>query len=377
MRRLLIITLLVVMVGALALSGCAAPAPTPTPKPSPTPAPAPTPHPEVKMDIWGGPFGGTLYVTGFAFMDTLNKTHPWLRGSIIETKGGWDNVLNSDKDKAKMANSMITSDYPTLPDIINGAAKTWNDAGRTPAKPGDRLVICAMATAAQLMVTFDPNIKSGKDVIGKRVAGWTRGSGAYSTLQATLFAEWGITEKDLKSYDGMELKAKTDALSDGLVDAIHLSEPFVLDKPTLTSPNLAELLTSPKPLYNIPVTKQEADAFVAKMKASGDKSFLVPWKVLPAGHYSKNWPQGGTNIQYQIFWCYKELPEEIQYEIAKTLIEKSDDIAAHGGAAALMVPSVLVGALPVASEAEVAPGALKYYKEKGIWTKYPPDFLKK
>lgn len=374
MRKLLIVALLVVMIGALILSGCAAPAPAPKTTPTPTPTPAPAKHPEVKMDIWGGPFGGTLYVTGFAFMDTLNKTHPWLRGSIIESKGGWDNTLNSDKDKAKMSTALITSDCATIPDIIAGSAKTWNDSGRAPAKPGDRLLICAMANAAQLVVTFDPTIKRGKDLVGKKLAGWTRGSGAYSTLQI-LFEEWGITEKDLKSYDGMELKAKNDALSDGLVDAIHLSEPFMSDKPDLASSSLAELLAKPKQLSYVPITKEEAAVTAAKYKAK--KQFFFPWKEIPAGHFNKNWPAiGGTNFVVQVFWVYKEMPEEIQYEIAKTLIEQSKDIAAHGGAAALMVPSVLVGAMTCESEAEVAPGALKYYKETGLWTKYRPSTLK-
>lgn len=369
MKRFLIITLVIGMISAFVLSGCAQPAPSP----KPTPAPAPAPHAKVKLDIWGGPFGGTLYVTGFAFMDTLNKTHPWLSGSIIESKGGWDNTLNSDKDKAKMPYALVTSDYGTLPDIIAGVAKPWSDAGNSPARPGDRLVIALIANSAQLVVTFDPNIKSGKDLIGKKVAGWTRGSGAYTTLGQVL-EQWGITEKDFKSYDGMELKARNDALSDGLVDAIHLSEPFILGKPDVMSSSLGELITNPKQLYSVPVTKQEADAVAAKYKEL--KKFFFPWREIPAGHYYKKWPAQGANFVPMAMWVYKEMPEEIQYEIAKTLIEQSDAIAAHGGQAAVMVPSVLVGSLPIESESQVAPGALKYYKEKGIWDKYRPASLK-
>ncbi len=369
MKRIYIAVIVVVMMAALILNGCAAPAPTPTTTPATTPAK----HAEVKLDIWGGPFGGTLYVTGFAFMDIVNKTHPWLRASIIESKGGWDNTLNSDKDKAKMPYALVTSDYAGLPDIINGQAKTWTDAGREPAKPGDRLCIAIIGNSAQLMVTFDPNIKRGKDLAGKKVAGWTKGSGAYSTLGIVL-DEWGITEKDFKSYDGMELKARNDALTDGLVDAIHLSEPFIPDAPTVMSSSLAELVTSTKPLYTIPVAKEEADVLAAKFKEQ--KRFFMPWVEIPAGHYNKSWPKQGSNVVPMAMWVYKEMPEDVQYEIAKTLIEKSADIAAKGGAAAVMVPSVLIGAMPVTSEAEVAPGALKYYKEKGLWNKYHPPFLK-
>lgn len=231
MRRLLVVVLAVVMVGALILSGCAAPAPAPKPAPTPTPTPPPTPK-EVKLEIWGGPFGGTPYTTGFALMDTLNKTHPWLHGSIIESKGGWDNALNSDKDKAKIPYTVCApTDYGILRGTMEPAAKTWTDGGRVPGKPGDRLVICTAVVTAQLMVTFDPKLKQGKDLIGKKVAGWTRGSGAYTTL-AQMFVEWGITEKDLKSYDGMELKAKNDALSDGLVVLYISPSPLSRANPT-------------------------------------------------------------------------------------------------------------------------------------------------
>jgi TRAP transporter TAXI family solute receptor len=372
MKRFLVIILAATMVVSLILMGCAAPATPPAPKPAATPTPAA--HPEVKLDIWAGPFGGTPYVTGFAFMDILNKTHPWLRGSIIESKGGWDNALNSDKDKAKMPYVFVSAvGYDILDGIVNGA-KTWTDAGRTPGLPGDRLVIATAVVSAQLVVTFDPKLKSGKDLIGKKVAGWTRGSGAYGML-AQMFDQWGITEKDLRSYDGMELKAKNDALSDGLVDAIQLSEPFVPDKPNLMTSSLSELLTNQKPLYYIPIAREEAQTAEAQYKAQ--KKYFAPWMELPAGHFVKSWPKGGTTFAIQTMWVYKEMPEEIQYEIAKTLIEKSDDIAAYGGAAISMLPSVLVGAMPVTSESQIAPGALKYYKEKGLLTKYPPPFIKK
>jgi TRAP transporter TAXI family solute receptor len=375
MKKFLVAAIVVMMVSALILGGCTPSTPPASKPPATTTPTTPATHPEVKLEIWGGPFGGTPYVTGFALMDTLNKTHPWLHGSIIESKGGWDNALNSDKDKAKIPYVLnAPSDYGIIRGTMDPVAKTWTDGGRVAGKPGDRLVLCTAAVTAQLVVTFDPNIKAGKDLAGKKMAGWTRGSGAYTTL-AQMFAEWGITEKDLKTYDGMELKAKNDALSDGLVDAIHLSEPFVPDKPTMMSASLSELLTNPKTLYYIPVTKAEAAVGEAIYKAN--KEYFTPRMDIPAGHYSKNWPAGGANMVFQTAWVYKEMPEEIQYELAKALIEKSADIAGHGGAAISMIPSVLVGGMPITSESEMAPGALKYYKESGVWAKYTPPFLKK
>jgi len=301
----------------------------------------------------------------------MNKTHPWLRGSIIESKGTWDNQLHSGEDPAKRPYAICATDYASIPDTISGVAEAWE--GNDPIPEGDRLVIAAVGNAAQLVVTFDQDLKSGQDLVGKRMAGWTRGSGAYTTLDL-MFEEWGFKYEDLKSYDGMDTKAKNDALRDGLVDAIHLSEPFIPDKPDVKSANLAELESNPKPLSYIPVTEEEAAPIAAEYKARGQ--FFMPLKEIPAGHFIETWPAGHTNFVVFVFWVYKEMPEEIQYEIAKTLVEESEMIAAHGAQASLLVPSVLVGALPVEKESDVAPGALRYYQEAGLLDKYMPDFYK-
>lgn len=365
MKKLFIV-LLIILINVLVLYGCAAPAPTPKPAPTPAPTPAPAPPKEVKLDVWGGPFGGTVYVTSFAFMDTLNKTHPWLKGSIIETKGSWDNYLNSNKDKSKVPTTLCAGDITTYRDSITGKVIQMKDTAPIPRAA--RKLIAATTQTAQLMVTFNPNFKIGTDLKGKRIGGWTKGSGAYTFVEQ--FAEtWDMSIDDFRSYDGMEPTAKVDALKDGLLDAVHMSEPYDPDNPNLMTGQLSTLVAAGKPLYHIPVPKERYDKVVAKYATLGRTPY--PYAILPKGHFAKDFVEGGTNLTIFLFFVWNEVPENIQYEIAKTLIEQSKDIAAHGGQAALMVPSVIVGSLKlIAGEDEVAPGALKYYKEKGLWDKY-------
>jgi TRAP-type uncharacterized transport system substrate-binding protein len=295
----------------------------------------------------------------------MNKTHPWLKGSITETEGSWDNALHAGENKAKRPFVVSHNDYNVFLCAMSGADRRMK--GRKLTKKGEKLVFGTSMHSAQLLVTFNPNIKTGKDLKGKRVAGWTAGSGAWPTLEMH-FKMWGIGFKDLKSYDGMSTKAKVNALKDGLVDVIHLSEPFVPGKPDVMSANLAELKADPRPLYRIPLSKENYDPVAAEYKAKGRSPFL--WTMLPAGHFYKDWAAGGVNVVVAVLYVFKESSEEIQYELAKLLIEKNDQIVGHGAQASLLIPPILIGGLPIESEDAMAPGALKYYKESGVWKKY-------
>jgi len=319
----------------------------------------------VKLDYWAGPFGGTNYVTGFALLDTMNKTHPWLRASLVETKGSWDNALHMGENKARKPYSWCMTDYGTFTMSMTGFGKQMK--GKKSVPKGDRKLLCTVMHAGNMVVTTDPKIKTGKDLKGKRMSGWTAGSGAWTTLEM-MFKMWGINFNELKSYDGMKPKASCDALRDGLVDAIHLSEPYNPDNPNLTTGHFAELIASGKRIYRVPMPKEKYEPIAKEYLAIGAYPHL--WKNLASGHWVKDWPGGGLNVVVGVFWVFKEMPEEIQYELAKTLIEKNDMVVAHGAQAALMVPSVLIGGLPIESEDQMAPGALKYYKESGVWNKY-------
>jgi len=354
---------------ALVISGCAKPAPAPAPSPAPAPAPAPTPspapHPEVELTVWGGPFGGTPYTCGFALMDTLNKNHPWLRATIIESKGSWDNHLQSYEAMDKRAVSVVGGDHYSFYESMTGVAKQME--GMEPFKAGERLIIGAYANSAQILVSQDAKIKTMQDLKGKRVAGWTAGAGGWNDLNY-IFRVEGLTFDDLKSYDGMAPDAKTAGLKDGLLDAIHLSEPYIKGKPEFMSANLADLLSQPKPLYRIPCDKAKGDKVSAEDQAVGKAPRVV--ELIPAGHWGKDFAEGGALVVPMGWYVWKEVPEEIQYELAKSLIEYNDDLIAHGAQAAVIVPNLIVGGIPEFLREYMAPGAMKYYQEKGLIDMY-------
>jgi len=331
-------------------------------------AKAPSQYEAVNLEFWSGPFGGTPYTVLFAIMDTMNKTHPYLRGSILETQASWDNAFNSGKDPAKRPYVVTHSDWQCVLESSSGYGKRME--GKTPIPWGDRIFFGVTMNSAQLWVTFDPKIKTGKDLIGKRVAGWKIGSGAYATAEM-MFNMWGLSVDDFASYDGLSSKAKVSGLKDGLVDAIHLSELFLGD-PNMLSANLAELMTDPRPLYWIPMPKTQFDVVGAEKEAAGSTAYK--WQEIPAGFWFENMPAQGTLVVNAMLYFWKEMPEDIQYEIAKLCVEHSDEIAGHGAQASIMIPSIQIGALPDKAKTSMAPGAMKYYKEAGLIKKYKPNW---
>lgn len=101
MKKFLCGVLAIILVGTLAFVGCAQPASAPSPTQTPTAKPAPAPttsQPQVDIQIYSAQFGGVNYLAGMAIAELLNKNHPWIRATNIETAGASENIKRMDKD---------------------------------------------------------------------------------------------------------------------------------------------------------------------------------------------------------------------------------------------------------------------------------------
>lgn len=88
-------------------------------------------------------------------------------------------------------------------------------------------------------------------------------------------------------------------------------------------------------------------------------------------------PRLGYLLQY-ITLAHESVPDEVIYEIVKTCAENIEKFRDAHASLGIMSPEVMAW-LPVKSEDEIHPGALKYYKEQGItilMNGENPDFLK-
>lgn len=214
------------------------------------------------------------------------------------------------------------------------------------ACPDLNLLLNNLSTGIFHVVTLESTgIKSMADLKGKRVVMGPAGGGALNVAQA-VWGEYGFTVDDIKatyiSYsDGIA------ALKDGNVDAVVVqSAPPAAAIQELTATTKGVKLIPIEPEMILKIT--EKYPYLSSLRLSKDVYGLnEDIEVVYAG----------TCIAIN-----KNLPEAFVYDITKAIFENIEKIQqSHPSAKGLKLETAAKGA-PI----PIHPGALKYYKEKGV-----------
>ena len=209
-----------------------------------------------------------------------------------------------------------------------------------------RTIAGLYAEAVQL-VTTDPNIKSVKDLKGKKVSIGAPASGVYFNAIDVLEAA-GLTEKDIQAQY-QDFGQSADALKDGKIDAAFI----VAGAPT---PAIDELCMTNKNARLVPIDGDIAKALMAKNK------FYSVYEV-PANSY-KNQDKAVLTVTVKATLIVSaDASEDDVYNLTKTLFDNIEDIKVkHAKGAELSLENATEGLNVVPFHA----GAAKYFKEKGI-----------
>ena len=188
-------------------------------------------------------------------------------------------------------------------------------------------------------------VNTFKDLVGKRVSFGAAGSGSEASSRLILEA-LGLTYKDFDA----RFVTNTEAIAqmrDGIIDAMLL---------TASIPHAGFLdVTTTQTVKILPIDEE------ARVKLHEKYPFLVPMD-LPAGTY-KGQPDAVPTLAVEAqLICHVDLPEDVVYEMVKIIWENHDELVQTNMRAAYMEKdNPLKG-----SAIEAHPGALKYYKEKGM-----------
>jgi len=147
---------------------------------------------------------------------------------------------------------------------------------------------------------------------------------------------------------------------DGLIDVIYSPGHWCGGDKFILHPLMTEPLQV-KDIHFIPLTHEELE------RGSKISGWPCSTKIVPAGAFAPNVPaQDMLAIINMLGWyAYPEVDDEILYEAVRVAYEHMEAFGeAHVGMT-VMSPETIAW-LPAASEAEVHPGALKYYQENGI-----------
>lgn len=324
------------------------------------PSPAATkPREEFKISFLAGrPDSGEFALT-YGLSQLINKNSAWLRAQVVETPGMAANYELVVKKPEMKLNSIICG----MASVSNSVEKTAQESGLPWTPYRDSKFVARFNATSHPYVTLDKNIKVFADLKGKRVFEGRKEASRWLDTEK-IFIEAGI--RDTVNFSHGSFGEGATALRDGLVNAavqqlivsVELKD-FILDAP------LQELMAS-KTVYFVSYDK---DAFEKAFKKYNLGVFPA---IIPLGTMGPTQTEPVVS-KYDASYLLadKTMDAEVVYELVRILDANIDKLAEFHVTGKWVTRDTIgtSGYLPVE---EYHPGALKYFKEKGIKVRVHP-----
>jgi TRAP transporter TAXI family solute receptor len=224
------------------------------------------------------------------------------------------------------------------------AASSWG--------PQDLRVVLARPAANALACANDVGIKSLSDIRGKRV-GYVRGNPSVNVKADAYLAFAGLTRADVEVVWFGSYNAMKTAIINNQLDCFGS---------VTTSANMREIDASPRGL-TYPPFPPENTAGWERLREVAD--FFSPYKETAGAGISPDKPVNLIGLRYPIITTYANTDAEEVYALVKVIDESMDLIRNITGSSENWKPE-LSGKPP--ADAPWHEGAIRYLREKGIWT---------
>lgn len=286
------------------------------------------------LSIGTASIGGAFYPIGIAMADIItNKVG--IQTSAIVTGGAVENNTLIENKSVDIAITMGFMAY----NAANGFAPY------TKKMPNVNVLFSGLSKGVfQIVVGKNSSIKKIEDLKGKKVALGPAGGGAIAVAN-DIFAFYGLTSKDFKAvYISYEQAA--DALTDGNIDAIVVQS-------AAPAPAIMNLTATKKPIRLLSID----DTTLSKILKTAT---YYSKEVLPKSMYGTD-EDVVTVFTSLVVVVDKSMSEDLAYRITKAMFDNIDVIKKSHPSAVDVSLDLAVEALP----ADMHPGAIKYFKEKG------------
>jgi uncharacterized protein len=281
--------------------------------------------------------GGTFYAVGGKLADMITKHVPDTQATAEVTAGGVENARQIKNKKTNIA--MMPGD--TLYNAVNGLAEFGS--GKIPIDQ----IAALYPTPLQIVALEKSGIKTIADLKGKKVSIGAPGSSTAVRAEIVLKAN-GLTLNDIRVDKTTSGEASTQLLN-RQIDAAF----FASGAPMAAIMDVA----SKENIRLVPVSPE----FMAKMNQDHPDLFEI---VIKAGTYPKVDVPTSCVANMSMLVCRPDLNPELVYQVTKMIFEKRDDfITSHK---AMANDFSLENAMSQPKLAPFHPGALRYYKEKGL-----------
>jgi len=275
----------------------------------------------------------------------------------MEGLGTTANVYNMLTDPETWKGSMITCSHIDYFLASRGVA-LFEDTGPLPEVVDKVGLLGNHFIGVAGLYTLDPNIKTEKDLVGKRIALGKIGQVAWALIQTTVLKE--IAEIDCQ-IDYLLPNTATQALIDGKADAAGILMVMSPDATVMRPPGAYTIMeASGKTPYWI----SWSDDTIKKAEATGWSPYLNPRLIAPGSFIGVQPDPLYLSYIVNGWAMHKDYPEEVVYEFTKWYIEYSAKLGEIDKVADTFAkPEWLVSGI---KKEWLHPGALRAYQEAGI-----------
>jgi TRAP transporter TAXI family solute receptor len=292
-----------------------------------------------RISIGTADTGGVYYIYGGGIAKVISANIPNTQATAEVTPGAVDNV--------KMLQNQSLDFAFTKSDVAAEAIKgvgPFASTGKFPA----RAIAVLYADIAHVVVVSS-GINKLEDMKGKRISTSAPGSGHEMVALKLLDAAGVDPTKDFKR-ERISLSESANAFKDRKIDGFFFAT-------GLPAASMLDMNSTPGLTFKILNVQSYLKAIVSK------HGRIYNEDVIPKSTYSKLESDVKTISVPVIFVTGEGMDEKLVYNITKVMFEKKADlVAVHKEARKLELKSAI-------SLAEVPfhSGAIKYYKEQGVW----------
>ena len=293
---------------------------------------------KLTLSIATGGTGGVYYPLGGGFGNILGKELPGVTATAQVTGGSVANLQLVAAGKADLCFSQVDAAW----DAINGQDKFTS-------KLPIRALVVMYPNHMHVVTVEGTGINKVEDMKGKRVSTGSPGSATEVYANRVLEAAGLDHEKDIRK-ERLGVAESVNALKDKKIEGFF----WVGGLPTA---GVTDLAATP----NTKIKILDIAHFTAKMNAKYGK--LYAEAVIPADTYKGMDKDVKNNTVWNIMAASASMTDDLAYKLTKVMLEKRADLAlVHKEALNIKLE------WQTSNRAGVPwhPGALKYFKEKGI-----------
>lgn len=213
------------------------------------------------------------------------------------------------------------------------------------------LIATGGQTLISVLVPKDSKIKTAADLKGKKFAGIITGSAGITAQEDAFLANAGLSRDDVVEISVPSIAAAAQAVIEGKADAtgVALGMAKVTELDAAKGARFLSLDASPEAMKKTNV--------------------FYPGKIVQASPSERNVGVLEPNTNFLAYNMYfvgrNDLPESVVYNIVKSLWDNNQELTAMNANMAGWTTDQFA-----ADDSTIPyhPGAIKFYKEKGVWT---------